>query len=118
MTGKGDGHELIFGEVGKGYAQPHRRSRIATHHQLANTDKNNLNFGHGKCACLGRFFASNTVKLVLAHLLFLKHEIRFPLGRGIPGNVTRMSMFFRIWWDRESLKRRRMLMRVGLPDAW
>ncbi|KAI4176969.1 MAG: hypothetical protein LQ346_007749 [Caloplaca aetnensis] len=52
-------------------------------HDFANADGTNMNFGAGRYACPGRFFASMELKMLLAHLL-LKYDFRFP-----PGTVTR-----------------------------
>ncbi|KAF5003208.1 hypothetical protein FDECE_10226 [Fusarium decemcellulare] len=38
-------------------------------HQFVTTSELHMAFGHGKHACPGRFFASNEIKLILAHLL-------------------------------------------------
>jgi cytochrome P450 len=51
----------------------------ANKHQFATTSETNLHFGHGKYACPGRFFASNTVKLLLANLL-LRYEFKLSGG--------------------------------------
>ncbi|OJJ05782.1 hypothetical protein ASPVEDRAFT_153946 [Aspergillus versicolor CBS 583.65] len=55
-------------------------------YQFATTDSSNLHFGHGIYACPGRFFASNEIKLILAHLL-LRYEFRFPEGKKRPVNL-------------------------------
>lgn len=38
-------------------------------HQFVSTSASHINFGHGKRACPGRFFASNEIKLLLAYTL-------------------------------------------------
>lgn len=58
-----------------------------THHQFAMTDKNNLHFGHGKFSCPGRFFASNEIKIILAHLL-LNYDFKYPVGQTRPVNLS------------------------------
>ncbi|KAF2185204.1 putative cytochrome P450 monooxygenase [Zopfia rhizophila CBS 207.26] len=64
-----------------------QRPGEANKHQFATTSDTNLHFGHGKYACPGRFFASNTIKLLLANLL-LRYEFRFPEGVvERPGNI-------------------------------
>lgn len=55
-------------------------------HQFAMTDSNNLHFGHGRYACPGRFFASNEIKIILAHLL-LRWDFRYPTGATRPKNL-------------------------------
>ena len=38
-------------------------------HQFATTSTTNMHFGHGKYSCPGRFFATNTVKIILVYML-------------------------------------------------
>ena len=68
----------------------HYRRRLlpgeSNKHQFATTDENNLHFGHGKFSCPGRFLASNTIKLLLSHLL-LGYEFKLMEGEERPKNV-------------------------------
>ena len=68
----------------------HYRRRLepseSNKHQFATTDANNMHFGHGKYSCPGRFFAANTIKIMLAHLI-LYYDFRYPDGTGRPDNV-------------------------------
>ncbi|KAL8759368.1 MAG: hypothetical protein Q9199_000803 [Rusavskia elegans] len=48
-------------------------------HDFASADGTNMNFGAGRYACPGRFFAAMELKLLLAHLLS-KYDFRFPHG--------------------------------------
>ncbi|OJD34743.1 cytochrome p450 [Diplodia corticola] len=57
-------------------AQPGCENR----HQFVTTSAEHLGFGHGRHACPGRFFASNEIKVAVAHLL-LKYDWRFEGGR-------------------------------------
>lgn len=50
-----------------------------TKHQYVTTDVDSLGFGHGQHACPGRFFASNEMKLMIAHLL-MKYDWQFKDG--------------------------------------
>lgn len=59
----------------------------ANKHQFAMTDSNNLHFGHGKFSCPGRFFASNEIKILMAHLL-IGYEFKYPPGQSRPRNLT------------------------------
>jgi len=59
----------------------------ANKHQFAMTDSNNLHFGHGKYSCPGRFFASNEIKLLMAHLLSA-YDFMYPPGQSRPRNLT------------------------------
>lgn len=43
------------------------------------SDKGAMQFGYGKHACPGRFFAANEIKVVLANIL-LHYEVRMPDG--------------------------------------
>ncbi|KAF4982027.1 hypothetical protein FZEAL_2277 [Fusarium zealandicum] len=51
--------------------------------QFTSLNDININFGAGKHACPGRFFASNEIKLVLAHLL-INYDIRLKQGEDRP----------------------------------
>jgi cytochrome P450 len=55
-------------------------------HQFATTSDKNLHFGHGKFSCPGRFFAANTIKMVISNLL-LKYD--FHLEGSATGSVER-----------------------------
>ncbi|EGN97958.1 hypothetical protein SERLA73DRAFT_182766 [Serpula lacrymans var. lacrymans S7.3] len=46
-----------------------------TKHQLVSTDVGYVTFGYGKHACPGRFFASNMLKAIMAHLV-LTYDIK------------------------------------------
>jgi cytochrome P450 len=55
-------------------------------HQFATTSNTNLHFGHGKFSCPGRFFAANSIKMIISNLL-LKYDFRFPGEGERPNNV-------------------------------
>ena len=44
-------------------------------HQFVTTSTTHINFGHGKHACPGRFFASHEIKLLLAYTL-LNYDVK------------------------------------------
>lgn len=46
-------------------------------HQFATTSSDNLHFGHGKYSCPGRFFAANSIKMIMSRLL-LEFDFKFP----------------------------------------
>ncbi|OCK73252.1 cytochrome P450 [Lepidopterella palustris CBS 459.81] len=48
--------------------------------QFVSTSNEHVSFGHGKHACPGRFFASNEIKIILAHLL-TKYEWKLKDGK-------------------------------------
>ncbi|KAL4815067.1 cytochrome P450 [Aspergillus spinulosporus] len=67
----------------EGYRYSRRRGvnpAEAHRHQFATTDKTSLHFVHGKYACPGRFFATNEIKIILAHLL-VRYEFRLLDGK-------------------------------------
>ncbi|KJX96275.1 cytochrome p450 like protein [Zymoseptoria brevis] len=47
---------------------------------IVTTNESFLTFGHGRHACPGRFFASQEMKLVLAHIVMF-YDVRLPGGR-------------------------------------
>ncbi|KAF4493493.1 cytochrome P450 monooxygenase (lovA) [Fusarium agapanthi] len=51
--------------------------------QFTSLNDTYINFGAGKHACPGRFFASNEIKLVLAHIL-INYDIRLKVGEDRP----------------------------------
>ncbi|CAM1510239.1 Fc.00g005740.m01.CDS01 [Cosmosporella sp. VM-42] len=51
--------------------------------QFTSLNDTNINFGAGKHACPGRFFASNEIKIILAHLL-INYDIRLKQGEERP----------------------------------
>ncbi len=53
-------------------------------HQFATAGPDSLSFGYGPQACPGRFFASNEIKVLLAHLL-LNYDFKMEGGR--PQNI-------------------------------
>lgn len=75
---------------------------------FAMTDSRNMAFGYGKYACPGRFYASNEMKLVLAHLL-LRYDIKLPDGHGRPKNFTFDSDMFPDPRARLLIKRREIV---------
>ncbi|KAH8661282.1 cytochrome P450 [Ilyonectria robusta] len=55
--------------------------------QFTSLNNTNINFGAGKHACPGRFFASNEVKLILAYLL-INYDIRLKKGEERPKGMA------------------------------
>ncbi|TVY83155.1 Cytochrome P450 monooxygenase AtmP [Lachnellula suecica] len=55
-------------------------------HQFAMTDKNTMHFGHGRYSCPGRFFASHTIKILIAQLI-LRYDFKFLPGESRPKNL-------------------------------
>ena len=52
-------------------------SKSGTPVNFVTTNSSNLNWGYGKHACSGRFFASYEIKIIMAYLL-LHYEFKFP----------------------------------------
>jgi len=62
-------------------------------HQFATTESNLLNFGHGKYACPGRFFASLEIKTILVRLI-MNYDFKLPEGQGRPANMKAHEFIF------------------------
>jgi ent-kaurene oxidase len=54
---------------------------------FAQTDNNHLHFGHGRCACPGRFLTSVELKVLLVYLLS-RYDFKYPEGEGRPENMV------------------------------
>ncbi|KAI1262095.1 cytochrome P450 [Xylariaceae sp. FL1019] len=61
----------------------------ASKYQLTSLGDTSMNFGLGRHACPGRFFAAQEIKLILAYLL-LHYDIKLPEGATRPKPVTFM----------------------------
>ncbi|KAF9888074.1 hypothetical protein FE257_009339 [Aspergillus nanangensis] len=70
-----------------GFRFYNKRQEAGNEHrfQFVTTSPDHLGFGHGMHACPGRFFASNEVKILLAHLL-MKYDWKFAEGSARPPN--------------------------------
>ena len=62
-------------------------------HQFATTEKNLLNFGHGRHACPGRFFASLEIKVILVRLV-MNYDFRLSPHQGRPANLRAHEFLF------------------------
>ncbi|KAL8688489.1 MAG: hypothetical protein Q9218_005619 [Villophora microphyllina] len=62
-------------------------------HQFATTQPTMLNFGHGKNACPGRFFASLEIKVILVKLI-MDYEFKFLDDKGRPANLKAYEFIF------------------------
>jgi len=72
---------------GRRFYDMRQRAGEETKHQFVTTGDDYLPFGHGKHACPGRFFASNEIKILLAHML-LQYDFKFPADQGRPPIIT------------------------------
>jgi cytochrome P450 len=74
------------------------------YHQFVTSNKTSLNFGYGKHACPGRFFASAEIKMILADLI-TGYDFKFE-GEGRPSNIVAgdsvSSSFFPLYFVWES----------------
>ena len=62
-------------------------------HQFATTEKTLLNFGHGKYACPGRFFAGLEIKVILVRLI-MNYDFKFTPHQGRPANLRAHEFLF------------------------
>ncbi|KAF3010115.1 hypothetical protein E8E14_000951 [Neopestalotiopsis sp. 37M] len=70
-----------------------RQDPAQTHlHQFATTEKTQLNFGHGRAACPGRFFASLEIKCILVHLI-MNYDFKLA-GKERPSNLRAHEFIF------------------------
>ncbi len=74
-------------------------------YQFASLDGVNMNFGAGRYACPGRYFASMELKLLLAQLL-LKFDFQFPPGQGRPSLLVMDEMVAPVPWAKVMVRRR------------
>lgn len=74
--------------------------------QFSTPTRTALNFGYGKTACPGRFFASVVIKMVLVKLL-TDYEFRFLPGTGRPKNLMVHEFLFPWPWQRMLVRRRK-----------
>ncbi|KAF2704104.1 cytochrome P450 monooxygenase-like protein [Pleomassaria siparia CBS 279.74] len=62
-------------------------------HQFATTEESILNFGHGKHACPGRFFAALEIKSILVRLI-MDYDWKLPDDQARPKNVMAHEFVF------------------------
>ncbi|KAK7733715.1 hypothetical protein SLS53_008182 [Cytospora paraplurivora] len=78
----------------------------ASEHLFSSPGPNFLNFGYGKTACPGRFFASVVVKMVLVKAL-TDYEFKFLPGTGRPKNIITHEFLFTWPWTRILVRRKK-----------
>lgn len=66
-----------------------------------------MNFGAGRYACPGRFFASMELKLLLAQLL-VRFDFRFPDGKGRPKLMVLDELCAPVPWAKVMVRRRQI----------
>ncbi|KAL6720899.1 hypothetical protein ACLMJK_002824 [Lecanora helva] len=74
-------------------------------HQFTSVEPTVLNFGYGKTACPGRFFAALVLKILFVKLLE-DYEFRFLEGKGRPRNIQMHEFLFPWPWDRIEVRKR------------
>lgn len=88
------------------YYKMRENNNIEGHkYQYVNLDDFNMNFGAGRYACPGRFFASMELKLLLAQLL-LKFDFQFPPGKNRPSLLVMDELVIPAPWVKVMVKRR------------
>jgi cytochrome P450 len=75
-------------------------------HQFSSYEKTVLNFGYGKAACPGRYFASLILKMVFVKLL-TEYDFEFLPNTGRPKNVVLHEFLFPWPWDRILIRKKR-----------
>ncbi|KAK3942829.1 Ent-kaurene oxidase [Diplogelasinospora grovesii] len=79
--------------------------KAAREHLFSSPGPGFLNFGYGKTACPGRFFASVVVKMVTVEAL-TDYEFKFLDGTGRPKNITIHEFLF-VWpWGKMLVRRK------------
>lgn len=74
-------------------------------HQFVTIDRTNLEFGYGKSACPGRFFASLIIKVLFVKLL-TEYEFRFLPRLGRPKNINFHEFVFPWPWEKVLVRER------------
>ncbi|RYP56826.1 hypothetical protein DL771_011601 [Monosporascus sp. 5C6A] len=77
----------------------------AKQYLFSSPTKTNLNFGYGKAACPGRFFASLTIKMLFVKLI-TEYEFKFLPGTGRPSNLMVHEFLFSWPWQKVLVKRK------------
>ncbi|KAI1145080.1 cytochrome P450 [Nemania diffusa] len=73
--------------------------------QFASPTTTILNFGYGKAACPGRFFASLEIKMIFVKLL-TEYDFKFLPGAGRPSNMMVHEFLFTWPWTKMLVKRK------------
>jgi cytochrome P450 len=92
-------YRLLQGEIEGG------RGKESSNHQFSSFERTVLNFGYGKSACPGRYFASLIVKIVFVKLL-TEYDFQFVPGTGRPKNYVVHEFLFPWPWEKILVKRR------------
>lgn len=71
------------------YQMRQRSEDDMNRHQFTSINDTNMNFGAGKHACPGRFFAGNEIKMILAYFL-INYDIKLKKGESRPKGMMLM----------------------------
>ena len=74
-------------------------------HQFSSTGRTILNFGYGKSACPGRYFASLVIKILFVKLL-CEYEFKFLPGTERPRNFMAHEFLFCWPWQKMMVRRK------------
>ncbi|RYP09459.1 hypothetical protein DL764_001284 [Monosporascus ibericus] len=83
-----------------------RESGSAHDHLFSSPGPNFLNFGYGKTACPGRFFASVVIKMVIVKAL-TNYEFKFIPGTRRPKNIIAHEFLFTWPWTKVLIRRKK-----------
>ena len=75
-------------------------------HQFSSLEPTILNFGYGKSACPGRYFASLIIKILFVKLL-TEYEFEFLPGKGRPHNIMAHEFLFCWPWQKMLVRRKK-----------
>lgn len=87
----------------EGSGGPGGKSKTLT---FSSTTPTRLNFGYGRAACPGRFFAELELKMLFVKLL-CEYEFKFLPGAGRPANMMLHEFLFTWPWTKMFIRRRK-----------
>ena len=82
-----------------------KRKSNSEEHEYASAEHNALNFGYGKSACPGRYFASLATKILFVKLL-TEYEFKFLPGYERPKNIMVHEFLFCWPWQKMLIRRK------------
>ncbi|PVH97413.1 cytochrome P450 [Periconia macrospinosa] len=84
---------------------PSKTATKREEYQFSSPEPTALNFGYGKTACPGRYFAGLVIKMVFVKLL-IEYDFRFRNGGGRPRNIQVHEFLFCWPWHKMEMKKR------------
>jgi cytochrome P450 len=85
------------------YAEENKKQE----HAFSSPSRTSLNFGYGKTACPGRFFASLVIKMVFVRIL-PEYEFRFLPTKSRPHNIMVHEFLFCWPWQKMLVRKRQI----------